>query len=313
MRYRAATWSERTPALALTVAILTMAACQPKKSASLHASSALEALVPADTVMVLGVNLAALRDTAIYQKLVTRVPVPQLDKFTQQTGLDPRKDLSEILSCSNGKTGLLLVRGKFHPADLEARFKSNGVVPATYQGHVLYGDERAAVTFLDDFTAAAGPPADLHSLIDRPGGGARGLPPGLRELLRTLPEGDQVYAALTGGLEGLNLPLPREGNLGSVLQSLRSVESATLGLDLSKGIDAVAVVNCKTERDAKFVHDMVRGLVGFGRLNTPDNQPDLLKLYDAIQVIQQQTQTKATANIPPELADKFLDLWLKSN
>ena len=70
------------------------------------------------------------------------------------------------------------------------------------------------------------------------------------------------------------------------------------------------MVNCKTERDAKFVHDLVRGLVGFGRLNTPDNQPDLLKLYDAIQVTQQQAQTKVTADVPQELADKFLDLWL---
>jgi hypothetical protein len=89
------------------------------------------------------------------------------------------------------------------------------------------------------------------------------------------------------------------------------VETATLGLNLSKGIDAVAAVNCKTDRDAKFVHDLVRGLVGFGRLNTPDNKPEMLKLYDAIQVTQQQQQTKVTADVPQELADKFLDLWLK--
>jgi hypothetical protein len=71
------------------------------------------------------------------------------------------------------------------------------------------------------------------------------------------------------------------------------------------------VVNCKTERDAKFVHDLVRALIGLGRLNTPVNQPELLKLYDAIQVTQQQAQTKATADVPQALVDKFLDLWLK--
>ena len=82
-------------------------------------------------------------------------------------------------------------------------------------------------------------------------------------------------------------------------------------MNLSNGIDAIAVVNCNTERDAKFVHDLVRGLVGFGRLNTPDNQPDLLKLYDAIQVTQQQAQATVAANVPQDLADKFLDVWLK--
>jgi hypothetical protein len=297
--------------LTTLLACLAFTGCQPKQSASLHVSRALESLVPADTVVVLGVNLATVRDTPVYQKLVTSAPLPQLDQFTQQTGLDPRKDLSEILSCSNGKTGVLLVRGKFRVKDVETRLKSKGAKPSSYKSHNLFGDERAAVTFLDDSTAAAGTTAALRSLIDQPSGAGRGLPATLRDLLRTLPANDQIYAALTGGPEGLNLPLPKEGNMGNVLQALHSVDSATLGMDLSKGVDAVAVVNCKTERDAKFVHDMVRGLVGIGRLNTPDNQPDLLKLYDAINVTQQQAQTKVTADVPQQLADEFLDLWLK--
>ena len=292
------------------IACLTLAACQAKQSASLHVSPALEASVPSDTVVVLGLNLAAIRNTSVYQKLITRVPLPQLDRFAQQTGLDPRKDLSEVLLCSNGKDALLLVRGQFRISDLEARLKSNGGTASNYKGHALFGDDRASVVFLDDSTAAGGTTPAIHALLDQPNA-ARGLPVALRDLLRTLPAGDQVYAALTGGIENLNLSLPRGGNLGNVMQALRSVDSATLGMDLSKGIDAIAVVNCSTERDAKFIHDLLRGLIGFGRLNTPDNQPDLLKLYDAIQVTQQQAQTKVTADVPQELADKFLDVWLK--
>jgi len=292
------------------IACLTLAACQAKQSASLHVSPALEASVPSDTVVVLGLNLAAIRNTSVYQKLITRVPLPQLDRFAQQTGLDPRKDLSEVLLCSNGKDALLLVRGQFRISDLEARLKSNGGTASNYKGHALFGDDRASVVFLDDSTAAGGTTPAIHALLDQPNA-ARGLPVALRDLLRTLPAGDQVYAALTGGIENLNLSLPRGGNLGNVMQALRSVDSATLGMDLSKGIDAIAVVNCSTERDAKFIHDLLRGLIGFGRLNTPDNQPDLLKLYDSIQVTQQQAQTKATADVPQDLTDKFLDLWLK--
>jgi hypothetical protein len=80
---------------------------------------------------------------------------------------------------------------------------------------------------------------------------------------------------------------------------------------LSHGIDGVVYVNCTTERDARFIHDLLRGLIGFGRLNTRDDQPEMLKLYDAIQVTQQQQQAKVTAVVPQELADRFLDLWLK--
>jgi len=52
-------------------------------------------------------------------------------------------------------------------------------------------------------------------------------------------------------------------------------------------------------------------VVGFGRLNTPDNHPELLQLYDAIKVEQQQNRALVTAQIPEDLADRFLDLWLK--
>jgi hypothetical protein len=295
--------------LAAALLCLALAGCQARKSESLHIDPALESLVPADTVFVVGANVEAIRDTPVYQKLLSRMPLPQLDEFTQRTGLDPRKDLSHVLTCSNGKTGLLLARGKFKPQEVEARLQAKGAKPFAYKKYSLFGDERAAIFFLDASTALAGPAAELRSVIDRTG--ARGLPLPLRDLLRSLPAGDQIYAALAGGLEGLNLSIPQDSNLGNIANVLRAIDSATLGMDLRSGIAVAAEVTSKTDRDAKFVHDMVKGVVGLGRLNTPDNHPELLKLYDAIKVEQQQTHTKVTADIPSDLADRFLDLWLK--
>lgn len=288
---------------------LLLAGCQARKSESLHVDPALESLVPADTVFVAGANVDAIRDTPVYQKLLSRMPLPQLDEFSRRTGLDPRKDLSEVLSCTNGKTGLLLARGKFRPPEVEARLEANGAKRFAYKKYSLFGDERAAIFFLNTSTAIGGPTDQLRSIIDQAGG--RGLPAPLRDLLRSLPADDQIYAALTGGLEGLNLAIPQDSNLGNIANVLRAIDSATLGMDLRSGISVVAQVASKTERDAKFVHDMVKGVVGLGRLNTPDSHPELLKLYDAIQVTQQQTITKVTADIPADLADRFLDLWLK--
>jgi len=84
----------------------------------------------------------------------------------------------------------------------------------------------------------------------------------LAELLRTLPGSDQIYAALIGGIEDLDLVMPKADVLGNVAQVFQAVDNGALGMDLSKGLDAIARVNSKTERDAKFVHDMVKGLVG---------------------------------------------------
>ncbi len=294
----------------LTVALcLALAGCQSKKPGLLHIDPALEALLPQDTIFVVGANLDAIRNTTVYQKLLSRAPLPQLDDFARQTGLDPRKDLSQILSCSNGKHGLLMARGKFNRADLEARLERQGAKPISYKNHRLFGNENQAITFLNDSTAVAGPASELRTILD--GHTTAGLPPALRDLLRTLPQSDQIYAALNGSLAGLNLAAPENSNLANIMQALRSVNNATLGMDLSSGLQLVAAVNCNTERDAKFVHDMLKGVIGLGRLNTPDNQPEMLKLYDAIQVTQQQTHAEVQANISQAQADKFLDLWLK--
>lgn len=296
------------PLLAVSLC-LALAACSAKKPGLLHIDPALESLVPQDTVFVAGANLDAIRDTTVYRELLSRAPLPQLDDFARQTGLDPRKDLSQILSCSNGKRGLLMARGKFNRKDLEGRLEQQGAKPISYKNHQFFGNENQAITFLNDSIAVAGPTADLRLILD--GQTTGGLPAPLRDLLRTLPQSDQIYAALNGNLSGLNIAAPENSNLANIMQALRSVNSAALGMDLSSGLQLMAAVSCNTERDAKFVHDLLKGMIGLGRLNTPDNQPEMLKLYDAIQVTQQQARTEVQANISQGQADKFLDLWLK--
>jgi hypothetical protein len=292
------------------VVFLALTACQPKKPGSVRIDPSLEALVPSDTVFVAGGNVDAVKETPVYQKLLSRVPLPQLDEFARQTGLDPRKDLSQILSCSNGKRGILMARGTFHVADLESRLEGRGARKSNYKNHNLFSSGPVSFVFLNSSTAVVGPDAELRAMIDR-GGSGGGLPPALRTLMNTIPANDQIWAALTGGLQNLNLVVPADSNLGNVMSALKTIDTATLGMDLHNGFDLNAEVTCKTERDAKFVHDMVKGVVGFGRLNTPDSHPELLQLYDAIKVSQQQNRAMVTAQIPTELADRFLDLWLK--
>lgn len=294
----------------LAVALcLAMVGCKAKKTEALRIDPALEALIPADTVFIVGGNIDAIRETPVYQKLLSRVPLPQLDEFTRQTGLDPRKDLSQILSCSNGKTGLLMARGKFNIPDLEARLQARGAPRFAYKNQSLFGSERLAFHFLNATTALVGPAAALRSTLDR--GPGSGLPPALGVLMRGIPSDDQIWAALTGGIQSLSLSVPENSNLAQVMGSLKSIDTAVIGMDLHSGIALTAEVVCKTDGDAKFVHDMLKGVVGIGRLNTPDNHPELLQLYDAIQVTAQKNQAKVTAKIPADLADKFLDLWLK--
>src|SRR5204863_6720509 len=141
----------------------------------------LESMIPAGTVFIAGADLDAIRDTPVYQKLLGRMPLPQLDEFTRQTGLDPRKDLSRVISCTNGKESLLMARGKFNVADLEKRLESRGAKRSVYKNRNVFGGERMAIFFMNATTAVAGSPSELHALIDQGSGGKRGLPPSLRD------------------------------------------------------------------------------------------------------------------------------------
>ncbi len=53
---------------------LALAGCTVKKPGSIRIDPELEAMIPADTVFIVGGNIEAVRETPVYQKLLSRVP-----------------------------------------------------------------------------------------------------------------------------------------------------------------------------------------------------------------------------------------------
>jgi len=297
-------------ALALSVAALLLVSCAPPKQTSVFIDPSLEILVPPDTTFIVGASVDKIKDTPVYQRLLKNLDLPQLDDFTKKTGIDPRKDLWQVISVSNGKTALLMARGKFS-SEMEPRLESEGAQRIGYKGYTLLGNERGAVLFMNTSTAVAGATEELRRVVDRRSQPAGGLPPALRDQIHALSANDEIWAASVGGLSNLGLQVPENSNLASAMQLLQGIEAIRLGLDLRSGLKAEAAAICESEKSAKRVHDSLRGLIGFGRLNTPDNRPDLLQLYDGIKVTQDHTQTDLHAEIGSDLTDRFLDLWLK--
>lgn len=296
--------------MALAV-LLTACRQQPPGTGSIRIDPALETLIPADTMFIMGANVDAIRNTSVYQKNIGIIALPRLNEFTHQTGIDPRKDLSQLLSTSNGKAGVLMARGRFNASELGPRLEGEGAKRSAYKGHNFFGDDRNAVTFINSTTALAGSTDSLKSIVDGLDQPHHGLPPALADRVRAIPAGSQIWAAFTGGVQGLNVTVPEGSNLGSVIRALKGMESATMGIDLRNGFDLNADAICQNENEAKQLRLAMKAIVGLGRLSTPDNQPDLLKLYDAVQVEQVQNKVTATAHIPPDLVDRFVDLWVK--
>ncbi|MGH9659953.1 MAG: hypothetical protein ACRD96_15495, partial [Bryobacteraceae bacterium] len=127
---------------------------------------------------------------------------------------------------------------------------------------------------------------------------------GLVDRARALPASAHVWAVSSGFAGGP--AMPEAGNLANLGRIFRAIENFTLHADLRDGVAGTLNGQCKTELDAKNLSDAVRGLVGMGRLSVPENQPELLRLYDGIKVDQQQRSVIVNVLIAQALVDQFL-------
>lgn len=272
---------------------------------------ALMMLVPADTAILVGAKLDKLRETPTYQKHFSNVPMPRLDEFQKETGLDPRRDIWEVLFASNGsQSGVLMVRGKFATGELEPRLERQGATRTGYKGYNLFGDDRNAVFFMNSSTAVAGSTLALKAMIDGRNRSGAGVPAALKPLLSAIPGASQFWAVFNGS--SINLPFSSDSNLGNMNQIIRFIQNGRFSADLRNGFDFQATGTCNKDEEAKQIYTLLKGVIGFGRLSTPDNQPEMLKVYDAINVKQDGRLINVAANVPQNVVDQFIGTFAGS-
>ncbi len=294
--------------LLLAVGLVALAACR-KPAESVHIDPALRGLVPDDTVLMVGLRLDRLQNTPVYQKYFASRQFPQADEFTRVTGVDLKKDVWELLLCSNGKDSLLLGRGKFSPSDLEPKFEKEGVERMPYKGFKMFGNEQAAVLLINSSVAIAGPPAKLRALVDVKETKRPDIPAVLAERLNTLSPNSQFWALYAGG--PVRIPVPESSNLANVNRLIQAVQAGSLSVDFRFGIDAVATGLCGSDKEAQEVLTALRGIVGMGRLSTKESQTELLRVYDGIMIDGSGREARLKANITADLVEKFLGQWMK--
>ena len=288
------------------ILLVALVACNSAETGRTGIDSTLAALVPPDSTMLSGIRMEAVRATPLYRKMLTQNALPQLDDFARQTGFDPRRDVRELLIASNGTDMLMAARGTFNLRAIEGSTKSS------YKGYTLYASESRAVGLIDSSTAVAGPLSAVRAALDRYKAGDRARPEGLLARARQIPSENQIWSVSNGFENLLTMTIPQEGNAANVGRILRSLENTTAAADFRTGVNGYINGLCRSDQDAKNLGDAARGLVGLGRLSVPENQPELLKLWDGIKVDQQQRTVKITIAIAEDLVDKLIDMLGKS-
>ena len=286
----------------ICVLLVALAACNSAETGRTMIDPALAALVPPEATMLAGVRMEAVRATPLYQKIIATKALSQLDDFARETGFDPRRDVRELLITSNGKDGLVAARGTFNTRAFENMTKSS------YKGYTLYSRDRGGVALIDSSTAIAGTLPAVRAALDRRRAGNRSGPAELLARARQIPPENQLWSVGTGFDSLLAGRIPQEGNAANFSRILQSLENTTVAADFRTGVNGFIDGTCRTDQDAKNLGDAARGLVGLGRLSVPENQPELLRLWDGIKVYQQQRTIKITVAIPQDLIDKLLDM-----
>ena len=283
-----------------------LAGCTRPGATGVSVHSAFRSLVPPDTKALAGVDVEKLKASGFYKRHENQLNFPLLDAMPERIGLDPRRDISHLLIAWNGKDALVLAGGGFNPGTVESKLAASGARPVRYKDYTLFGEDRDSLAFLKQGVAVAGPTQTVKSEIDLASNGGGAVPDEVQTRLAVIPKSDQIWLASRGGLAFAEVPL--RSDYQSLLSNIAGYINATsLGIGFDAGTHLQAEIVCVSNEGAQRVRDALRGGIGLARLTTRDNESELLKLYDAIQVNQDQQTVHIKADVSGELTDKLLD------
>jgi hypothetical protein len=188
---------------------------------------------------------------------------------------------------------------------MEPRLEKEGAKRFGYKGYVLVGNEKTAVVFFSSSTAAMGPTDSLKFLLDQRGT-SKGPPAALAALLKDIPSDAQFWAAYAGGPVDLGFT----GNMANVSKLVSSIQSGSIYFDLRTGLNGVAAGQCATDASAEEVQGALKAFVGLGRLNTPADQKEMQAAWDGMRVTLQDKRVKLYIDVPQNVVDRFINLWM---
>jgi hypothetical protein len=178
---------------------------------------------------------------------------------------------------------------------------------STYKGATLYVKPEGAYAIVDATTAVAGVERAVRRALDQKQSGQPGAA-ALLDRARALPGSGQLWFVSSGWGTLPDRLAADPGNMSNMGRLLRSVENASGTADLRSGLAATVIGQCRTDQDARNLGDAARGMVGLGRLSVPENQPEMLRVFDGVKVEQKQRTVQVNVNISPDLIDKMLKM-----
>ena len=294
----------------LLVDLLVGVSCKRQPAATgISIDPEFRSLVPPDTRVLAGIDMEKLKTAAFYKRHQSDLNFPLFDASYERIGLDPRRDISDLLIAWNGKQPVFMARGHFSQRVIEQKIVALGAQRRAYKRYTLFGDDKNSLVFLNKVIAAAGSTSALHAAIDLEAEDHGQVPEELKQALGKLPKGDQIWLVSRGGLPFTDLPM--RSDYGSELSNFVGyVRDTSIAAGVDTGVHLAADLTCISGQGAQRVHDGLRAAVALGRLTTKDDQQDLLQMYEAIRVDRDNDTVHLHADLSGDLADRLLQYLL---
>jgi hypothetical protein len=260
--------------------------------------------IPSNATALASIQIEKLKATDLYKRHLKDLDIPELNAMSERLGLDPRRDLTSLLAVWDGKRAIFLTKGAFAPDQLKQRLATLGAKSVTYKKYTIFDGGANSVALIDNGLAAGGPADALHAALDRRATGEGSVPDELEQQLKGIMKDAQIWEVSRGGI-----PLsafPARTDVQSMLGNFAgAISETTVGLHCDSGIRFQADIKCVSKEGAKRVHDALRGLVGLARLSTNASQMDLLRLWDAVNVNQDEDTVHIRADLSADLTEKL--------
>jgi len=290
------------------LASLLIAGLASAASAFSAVDAGLLALVPPDAQLVSGVHVSQSRLSPFGQFVTSLLQTNpgEMQELVDQTGFDPRKDVSEILMAFNGKpkqgSGLLLARGNFDPGKIKEAATAKGATIESYLGtdlivggglapHKQFG---AVVAFLTASLAVAGDRESVkytiaHANMAQP----QGLNPAMLAKINSIsPSADAWFVSLVPGTtvlpEALNPPAASSSGGNAQAAALQSIVQSSGSVRFGDQITLSFQAETRSDKDATSLADVVRFFSSLVQMRR-DNDPHLSTLASALDNMQLST------------------------
>ena len=288
--------------------------------ASAQVNPTLLSLVPPDAKIISGVRVDSAKASAFGTYVLSQMQTadPGFQQFIQNTGFDPTRDLTEIVSAATGTSaqhsGLILGRGSFNAATITSAAQSAGATATTYKGIQLLthpsktADVTGAVAFLGPNLAVMGSVGAVQSAIDRyvatnSGTAVPALPKAVTDRIAALSGVNDAWVLTTGPITDFFAGKVSDPNLNGALQGnlLQAIQQASGGIKFNPdGVLISGEALARSEKDAEALRDVVKFLAGMVQLNKDSNAQTqkFATLLDALQVTAQNSTMTLSLSIP---------------